>query len=178
MFGLFRTNTGPKIIDKIWLSKQAKYKACAAMVSVNPNCVFVCWFEETRNELMRALGVAEPRRNTRLASSVQGEDVSNKVVAFAEHYPLHPIEQDLFISLGLSEVPVLCALDEPLFKMFAGENLINILKKLGTGDDEVIAHSMVTKSIRRAQEKIGQIAVSETKASSQEQWFMLNVPTK
>jgi hypothetical protein len=46
------------------------------------------------------------------------------------------------------------ALDDPLLQAF-GASLKPLLEKLGMRDDEPIAHAMVTRAIRNAQEKAG-----------------------
>lgn len=97
------------------------------------------------------------------------------MLVFAEHYPLVHVEQSLYQRLGLKEVPVLFSLDEPFFAKFGGEKTIELMQKLGLKEDEVVAHTMVSKSIRRAQEKIGEKVKVERSASSQEEWFSLNL---
>lgn len=52
---------GPRVIDKVWMSKAAKLKACRQMLTVDPSCVFIAWFEATRNDFIRELNL--PVRN-------------------------------------------------------------------------------------------------------------------
>jgi preprotein translocase subunit SecA len=70
---------------------------------------------------------------------------------------------------------VLSSLDEPLFQKFGGEKMIELMKQLGIKEDEVIGHSMTTKSIHRAQEKIAKHTQGDAGASSQEEWFSINM---
>jgi len=44
--------------------------------------------------------------------------------------------------------------------LFGGEGTIDVMKNLGLTEDEVIGHSMVTRSIRNAQDKIANPDVS------------------
>ena len=154
MFGLVKKSpNGVKVIDKVWLSKRAKWRACTQMVSVDASVLLVAWFEETIHELEKSEG---PNGNIVKADHVSYDKTRGRLVVFVEHYPLSSVEQRLFTKLQLKEVPVLSSLEDPLFMTFGGEQTIEIMKRLGVGDEEIIGHSMVTKSIRRAQESIAE----------------------
>lgn len=174
MFGLFRKDDSVKVIDRVWLSGPAKWNACEAMLKTNPDCLFVAWFEDTSMQLKNLLGNEAP---VFLASQVIYSHVNGKLMVMAEHYPLAQTEQDFFKRLQLIEVPVLSALDEPLFMQFGGERTVELMKKLGMGEDEILGHDMISSSIRRAQQKISRSVKVEQKASSQEKWFALNFRT-
>jgi hypothetical protein len=174
MFDLFKKPKGVKVIDKVWLSKQAKWNACLQMVKVDATVLLVTWFDETFRECEDA-GLD---RNTVRAQNLSYDKTVGRMVVFAEHYPLASVEHDLFMKLQLKEVPVLSALDEPIFQHFAGEQIIDIMKKLGAGEDEIIAHSMVTKSIRRAQESLAETSGTDYPATSSNEWFTLNLNVK
>jgi hypothetical protein len=178
MFGLFkRTAAGIPVVDKVWMSKTAKLKACADMLGVNPDCLFIAWFKETFAELQAALHLPIDNSNLRVAENITPPDVVNRMIIFAEHHPLHAVEQELFRKLNLKEVPVLCSLDEHFFSRFGGEKTIELMRKLGMKEDEVIGHSMITKSIRSAQDKISKHTKTNYAASSQAEWFTLNLPS-
>jgi hypothetical protein len=173
MFGLFKKSSKEiKVVDKVWLSKQAKWNACAQMVKLDPSVLLVCWFDETVKEMESSSALAQ---NLVKAENVTYDKTVGKMVVFAEHFPLASAEQELFANLQLTEVPVLNALDEPIFMLFGGENTIEIMKKLGVGDDEIIGHSMITKSIRRAQEKIEEKSGTNYPARSAQEWLSLNL---
>jgi hypothetical protein len=172
MFSLFKSSDPKvKIIDKVWMSKQAKWRACAAMAQLNPDCVFVAWFEETLKELSDILGGDE---KILLAEKVDGSKIQSKMVVFAEHYPLPKPEQALFTSLALKEVPIISSLDEPMFMHFGGDRTIELMKQLGMKEDEPVGHSMITKSIQNAQSKLEKHVLVERKATSAKEWFELN----
>lgn len=164
MFGLFgKSESNIKVIDKVWISAEAKWRACAAMAQVNPNCIFVTWFEDTFAKLKEVLG---GERSIFLADHMDATKAVNKMVVFVEHYPLPKPEQNLFASLNLKEVPVVSSLDEPLFMHFGGERTIELMKKLGLQEDEPVGHSMITKSIQNAQAKLEKQVIVERKATS------------
>jgi hypothetical protein len=106
---------------------------------------------------------------------LHGAKLENKVPVFVEHYPLHIKELDLIKDWGAEKIIVYSAMDEPLFKHFGSEKLIPIMKMLGMKEDEVIEHSMVSKSIINGQEKIAQQVTIEQSASSQEEWMRKNI---
>jgi hypothetical protein len=172
MFGLFgNSDSKIKVIDKVWMSKEVKWKACASMLQVNPDCVFIAWFEDTYQQLSRELG---GDGHVQLAAKIDFEKLRGKMVVFAEHYPLPQIERELFKNLNLKEIPVTSSLDEPFFRYFGGEKLIDTIRKLGMKEDEVIGHSFITSAIRNAQQKLEKKVRIEKAANSAEEWFALN----
>jgi hypothetical protein len=173
MFNLFKKSDSVKVIDKVWMSKQAKWKACSELLALNPASLFVAWFEETAKELTDYL--VSQQRAVLLAANLSADIMQNRMVMFVEHYPLPDVEQELFKRLNLKEIPVLLSLDEPFFQKFGGDKTIELMKKLGVKEDEVIGNSMVGKSIRSAQEKIAAKVRSEKKAQSQQEWMEVNV---
>ncbi|MBK7308447.1 MAG: hypothetical protein IPI88_16550 [Chitinophagaceae bacterium] len=66
-------------------------------------------------------------------------------------------------------------MDEPLFKHFGSDKLIPLMKMMGMKEDEVIEHNMVSKSIIKGQEKIGEQVTLEQAAVSQEEWMRKNI---
>lgn len=173
MFNLFgKSAPSINVIDKVWLNTDIKWKMISAMAQANPSCVFVAWFEETYSRLEQTLGSQD---QILLAEKTESYIIQDKMVVFAEHYPLPKPEEKLFQVLNLQEVPVMSSLDEPLFMLFGGEKTVELLKKLGMKEDEPIGHSMVTKAIRNAQRKLEEKVVSERKAKSAQEWFALNV---
>ncbi|MCU0398446.1 MAG: hypothetical protein MUC73_10115 [Cyclobacteriaceae bacterium] len=173
MFGIFNRGSRKnyEIVDKVWLSKQAKWNACSDMLKLNSDCVFIAWFEETRDELKAKLGEQAP---VFLANQLGSISVPGKLLVFIEHHPLMKEEEKLFETLNLNEIPVLSALDEPIFKRFGGENLISLIKNLGMSEGEILGHSLITKSIKRAQQKLAEKIIGSEQAYSQEEWFARN----
>lgn len=177
MFDLFKKSPkGVKVIDKVWLSNQAKWNACVQMIQVDPSILLVAWFEETFNEIEGNPGLAQ---NVVKAENLGYNETIGRMIVFAEHYPLSPVEQNVFAKLQLKEVPVLSSLEEPLFMLFGGgQNTIDVIRKLASGEDEIIGHSFVTKAIRNAQEKIGERSGTDYPAKSSKEWFTLNLNEK
>ena len=173
MFGLFGSSDSKiKVIDKVWVSQAAKWRACASMLQLNSTCFFITWFEETKHNLVTILGKDEC---VQLADKIDFDRLQDKMIVFAEHYPLSQKEQALFKTLNLKKVPVTSSLDEPLFMHFGGEKTIEIMKSLGMKEDEVIGHSFITSAIRNAQQKLEKKVKVEKQASSAQEWFTLNL---
>lgn len=179
MFGplkaLFKSSdSGVRIFDKVWMSEDAKVKACVALAAANRNCVFICWFQATYDKLKNYLN----EESLLLASHASSASFQDKMIVFAEHHPLSRKELALFKSLNLKEAPVLSSLDEPFFMRFGGERTLELMKRLGMQEGEVIGSGMITKAIHNAQQKIEKQVSVEREAQSQQEWLTLNLPSK
>lgn len=101
------------------------------------------------------------------------------VILFSSHYPLPAPEQKIIRKLNAllpnSITTFYSSLDEPIFDLFGGDNLTSLLEKLGMKEDEAIEHSMVSRSMERARQKLETMVKHETVAHSQEEWFRRNV---
>lgn len=175
MVGLFRNRSTKNIVnDQIWLTTEEKFRACQKMLLANPDIVFVAWFDKTARMLKNTL-LLNANTNTVLeGEQLSEEHKKNKILFFVEHYPLIEKEQNLFTRLALNNVPVLSALDEPFFDIFGGARIRELMQKMGTKEDEVISHGMISKSILRAQEQIAKKVLTEKTATAAQQWFKMN----
>jgi hypothetical protein len=163
-------------IDRAYMTTAAKMKACVALAKKDPNPIFICWFAETASmfrDFFKTQGLDEGLIiETR---QLHTSKLENKTPVFVEHYPLHNKELDLIRNWNTEKVIVYSALDEPLFKHFGSEKLLPLMKMMGMKEDEVIEHSMVTKSIIKGQEKIAEQVSMEQSAVSQEEWMRKNI---
>lgn len=169
MFSLFGKKDPYVVIDKVWMSSTAKWNACRQMHATQPHCLFVAWFEETR-KAVEALGLPVV-----MAPQLLERSHTEYLIIFAEHHPMKSYETSLFSKINLKEIPVVSALDEPLFKFFGGDRTIEVMKKLGMKEDEMVGHAMITSAIKNAQKKIEAGVRMERMAHSQEEWFALNL---
>jgi hypothetical protein len=112
------------------------------------------------------------------AREIRLQHVENKTVVFAEHYPLKKKEEELFQNLRLEEVKILSSLDEPLFKRFGSDKIIQLMKQMGMNEKQSIEHNMITKAIHNAQEKMESKVSFERSAHSQNDWLERNLPPK
>ncbi|MGE0589966.1 MAG: hypothetical protein AB7O48_15415 [Cyclobacteriaceae bacterium] len=175
MFNLFGKNSDEVAVnDQVWMNTNAKRNAIVKMAQASDNCHFVCWFENTKSDLEETLRSYNLTAQVSLADNIVQQN-GPFLWLFVEHYPLADTEQALFKKLGLSNVPVLSALDEPFFQHFSGERMVTLMQRLGMNEDEIVAHSMITRAIKNAQKKIAQQVRSEKRATSQTEWYKVNL---
>lgn len=163
-------------VDRAYVTTAAKMKACADLAQKDPSCIFISWFDETTEKFksfFKEHGIDEGRMQ--IARYLNSHLLLNKTPVFVEHYPLHAKELELIKNWTAEKIIVYSAMDEPLFKHFGSEKLIPLMKMMGMKEDEVIEHSMVTKSIIKGQEKIANQLVTEHSAVSQADWMRKNV---
>lgn len=177
MFNLFgkKVNT-VNVIDIVWPSREAKWKGIVDQWKKDRSPVIICWFDATLHDL-QSLFNRETSLETSIytVSQVRSVQLKGKPVIFAEHYPLKKKEQDLFQQWSLPEVIIHSALDEPLFLHFGSEKIIQLMKQLGMKEDEPIKHTMISKAITSAQEKIEKKVTAELLCSSQQEWLEKNL---
>mgnify|MGYP003575494279 CR=1 FL=1 len=173
MFSFFKRK--PKQIPtvvKIWMTENARNNACFDLAQNQPSTTFVAWFEETRNSFTKfanAKGITSI--DIQLATYFHVAKEGAQVI-FLEHHPLQAEEQQKFESLGLTEASVYTSMEEPLFGIFGGEKIVELMKKMGMREDDLIEHNLVTKSIKKAQDKIAEKAVLNSRANSQADWLL------
>ncbi|MBI3219181.1 MAG: hypothetical protein HYZ44_06695 [Bacteroidetes bacterium] len=176
MFGFFsKKDKGITTNDQVWLSQTAKLNAAHKMIEANNTCLLVFWFEDSLSDFQKQFPSLVQSSQVSLAESLSLESIAGRLVIFAEHYPLRKKEQTLFEKLHLKDVPVLVSLEEPFFHYFGGDRTIEIMRKMGVQENEVIAHPMITRSIQNAQAKIEEKVITERRAHSAKEWFQMNM---
>ena len=162
--------------DRAYVTTVAKMNACVELARQKPDHIFICWFADTAarfKEFFRQQGLEENLITE--THHLHASKLQNKIPVFVEHYPLHEKEIELIKNWQAENIIVYSAMDEPLFKHFGSEKLIPLMKMLGMKEDEVIEHSMVSKSIIKGQEKIAQQVTLEQSAASQDEWMRKNI---
>jgi len=148
----------------------------------------VPYFQITTNEIGEAgrqekvvfLGNVELLQSSATMSLINTWSTKTKVTfLFAGHYPLpskeQPVIQKLNTSFPKSEIIFCSSLDNPSFKIFGSDRIVELLDNLGMKEDEAIEHAMVTKAMANARTKVESSVRHETKADSEEEWFAKNV---
>jgi len=179
MLNLFKKkNAEIKVIDKIWMTQEGKWKAFVELAKRGPDTFFIAWFDDTRQHL-EDIFIKENLsiQNILSAREFSSHQSQDKPVIFIEHYPLRSKEQTLFMESHRKEALVYSALDEPLFTHFGGEKIIQMMKQLGMKDTESIENSLVSNAIRNAQEKIEKKVLLDQTARSQDDWLSKNFPS-
>lgn len=68
------------------------------------------------------------------------------------------------------------SLDDPLLRLFAGEWVEQVLRQLGTQEDDAIESRMVARRTRTAQEKIAARTRGDMPAEFAAEWLKENCP--
>ena len=177
MFNLFKKKDGSvKVIDKIWMMEEAKWNGIINEWKKDPGIVIIAWFDATLRHL-ETLFARETSARVSLfpAREVHSSHITGKKIIFSEHHPMRKKEQEVFKQWHLNEAIVHSAMDEPLFKHFGGDKIVSMMKQLGMNDDSMIEHKMISNAIENAQEKIEKKVITETIASSQQEWIERNL---
>jgi hypothetical protein len=179
MFNFSKKKSETKARDLIWISSEAKWKGLEELWKKDPATVFVFWFDETLDEAKSKIDrLTIDKIEFTPAREVNHHLVPAKPVIFAEHYPLQKNEQELFQQLQLKEVKVLSALDEPLFKKFGSDKIIQMLKTMGMKENDPLENQMISNAIKNAQQKLEKQVVIEHSAPSQRSWLEKNLPAE
>lgn len=140
--------------DRAYMTTEAKMKACAAIAKEEGDIIFIAWFADTAKQFKKyflANGLNENRITE--AEYLNASELISHTPVFLEHYPLHNKELDLVAKWNIKSILVYSAMDEPLFKHFGSEKLIPLMKMMGMKENDVIEHTMVSKSIISGQKK-------------------------
>jgi len=178
MFSFFgKKNEEPviKITDHVWISSNAKMNACINSLKEKPGVIFICWFEDTLQQLQSFFGHHSVNAEAIMHRQASKGYIHKRLIIFAEHYPLATKERELFVSLELREAVIYNALDEPLFQYFGGENIKALLANLDMQPSESLEHPMINRALKNAQGKIAKQITLEQTARSQHEWFKRNL---
>lgn len=171
MFGLFgKKKDSLTVHDKIWITEKAKFDACINFKKENANIFLIAWFEETKNNLEEYFKENNLEVEVHLADLLSLMDQGKEFI-FVEHHPLQTEEHRIAEKLGVQEITVLSSISEPVFSLFGGDKMVDMMRKMGMKEDEMIEHNMISKSIMRAQEKIAEKSRQHISARSQADWL-------
>ena len=174
MTGTSAQQTQLQIIDKIWMSEQWKWQACTEQLLQNENLVIAAWFEDTYHKLCEAMGAPSLTERVLLTRQLTSPHQYPSII-FAEHYPLHTKEEELFKKLGLADVVVYSSLDEPLLQHFGGSLIFTLARQLGFKEDDVMENELISSALKNAQEDIASKVFLEQLTFSQAEWLMKNL---
>jgi len=173
MFGLFKKKSGNNnLVNRVWVTTDCKWAGCLSILEKNPDTVFVVWFDETFDAINSFLESKGQQGKVIFYREAHAADAGKYI--FAEHYPLASKEHDLFEKLGLEKTIILSALDEPLFRHFGSDKIVDMIKMLGMKQDDMIEHQLITGAITKAQEKLDAQIQVEQSARSQAEWMKIN----
>jgi len=175
-FDFFRKKKrGPAIRDLLWMHHTARMNAVLELLRKEPGVIVIAWFERSKKEWQSFFDREEIQLTVQLARQLNAPAIIGKKVYLVEHYPLASREDEWFASMDMKELTVFNALDDALFMKFGGDGIIEMMRKMGASEAESFSHSMITKAIRNAQEKLEKKVTNELHANSQDEWFRLNL---
>ncbi|MEQ6119984.1 hypothetical protein [Reichenbachiella sp. MALMAid0571] len=204
MFGLFKSKAKKSNLTYyVYLTKITLYRQLMATVQEDMNNqkeLFIAYyFDDTGKELASLLEAADLKFNVlgsmeentsgitigKAESLIKSSKNTFEVNAYSmilvcEIHPLAGVDIALYDYLtekyGGAILRFYTSIDSPILRMFGADRIIQLLKTMGMEENEMIEHSMVTKSILRAQEKIKEQVIHEKDAHSIEEWMEKNTP--
>lgn len=195
LLGLKRTSSRVEVIaDHVWLSQEAKLAGIrrelhdrtvvgARMIAL------VAHFPDVLDEMQRIASEyagsasVRPVLSRRLSSGAAwdlplGESDVVDLIA-AERHPVASMDDAL---MKFAEaLPCRCSivyhisLDDPILRFVGVESIRATLEGLGATEEEAITNDMITRSIRRAQQKIESRSIDRFDADSAAEWIERNV---
>jgi hypothetical protein len=162
--------------DLIWVTEEVKLQAIVHEYKKNTETIIVVWFDTTYRKLETLFsnnGLTTEK--IFMARELASHYLKTNPLILAEHYPLRKKEEELFEKLALSNVTVYSSLDEPLFIYFGGDKISGMVKNLGLKEDEALEHTMISSSIKNAQDKIAAKVIVEQSANSSGDWLLYNL---
>ena len=201
MFSFFKPKEKlPPYKDKIWISSKVRdinLISKAKKSSSKNKLVIVSSFEENLThvtQLFQVIGLKVHRSHH--LPDIAGHDcpilLHSKLLVpapeyaqaegfeaiFLEHYPLPEKDKAILrktqIVLGALSLEYYTSLDSPLFQFFGGQRIIEMLQKIGLEENETVEHSLISSSIKRAQEKLSKSVPVEYNAENEAEWYRIN----
>jgi hypothetical protein len=138
----------------------------------------IAWFDSDLNYLNGLFGdnwnhsSVKVYLHASLAASEINPDIP--VVLWGRH-PLASVEEKSLAALPAVSVLVgMTSLDDALIQHFGGDKLKSLIGKMGHKEGEILEHSMISASIRNAQEDLDKKVENPISANSASDWFLLN----
>jgi len=138
----------------------------------------IAWFESDLNYLNGLFGgnwnhsTVKVYLHASLAASEINPDIP--MVLWGRH-PLASVEDKALAALPKVQLLVgMTSLDDALIQHFGGDKVKSLIGKMGHKEGEIIEHSMISASIRNAQEDLDKKVENPISANSASDWFLLN----
>lgn len=181
--------------DHIWMTTDAKFAGLAKDAKERPGSetvaiFFVAHFPDVLARLeaivsnqaweVPCLAVSATNLKKDLAARLKLENSAVIDVIVAERHPLASVDDQL--EEFAEELPCRCrfshhvSLDDAMMKVFAGDSVKALLRQLGMREDEAIESTMVSRRIRKAQQKIEGRTFRTVDSESAADWLVKNCP--
>jgi hypothetical protein len=138
----------------------------------------IAWFESDLNYLNRLFGGNWNHSSVKvyLHASLAASEINPDIpmVLWGRH-PLASVEDKALAALPKVQLLVgMTSLDDAFIQHFGGDNLKSLMGKMGHKEGEILEHSMISASIRNAQEDLDKKVENPILANSASDWFLLN----
>jgi len=138
----------------------------------------IAWFESDLNYLNRLFGDNWNHSSVKvyLHASLAASEINPSIpmVLWGRH-PLASVEDKSLAALPeVSLLVGMTSLDDALIQHFGGDKLKSLMEKMGHKEGEILEHSMISASIRNAQEDLDKKVENPISANSASDWFLLN----
>jgi hypothetical protein len=138
----------------------------------------IAWFESDLNYLNRMFDDNWNHSSVKvyLYSSLAASEINPDIpmVLWGRH-SLASVEDKTLAALPTVSVLVgMTSLDDALIQHFGGDKLKSLMEKMGHKEGEILEHSMISASIRNAQEDLDKKVENPISANSASDWFLLN----
>ena len=190
LFG--RKSTVEALNDRIWLTEAARWKGLREelrkQAAVCSGVLLVAQFPDTRDALVPLVdevdGYCEVRLASELSSDVAsywpGVESQPAFVLVAERHPLRAHDDRIIAFAGelpcKAQVVFHLSLEDALLKVFIGQQIEELLRRMGMDENESIDSNMVSRRIAAAQKKIASQAFGDSDVRSAADWLAANVP--
>lgn len=200
MFNLFKkSNQSQPLKHAVFLNKTGKYRHLISTIlenkKKNEKTLLVYYFDNSGTYLQELFKATKIRFvsdslnevgelflfSAEHLESILKSSISKPVFNSIIVSEIHPMggKDEMLNQLFNEHIPgaekiFYTSLDAPFFSLFGGDRTIEIMKKLDAKEDELLEHSLISKSIINAQEKIKSKITFEKKANSESEWLNLN----
>ncbi len=195
LFGGKKQTNVEVVPDRIWMTTEAKFTGLAKDVAerLNSETVAILLVAHFRDVLTRLEELANQQHshvpvkavlaanlNSELAAGLNLGESAMVDVIVGERHPLPSVDDRL--EEFANELPCRCrfsrhvSLDDAVMKVFAGEFVQSMLRKLGMTETEFIESQIVSRRIRKSQQKIEGTAIGSLDAESAAEWLEKNCP--
>jgi hypothetical protein len=138
----------------------------------------IAWFESDLNYLNRLFGGNWNHSSVKvyLHASLAASEINPDIpmVLWGRH-PLASVEDKALAALPKVQLLVgMTSLDDAFIQHFGGDNLKSLMGKMGHKEGAILEHSMISASIRNAQQDLDKKVENPISANSASDWFLLN----
>lgn len=165
-----------KINDYVFANHNDRNNYIIGILKIH-DVTIITWFDSYKKELENLLHDLIFKANIFLHTEFSAQEVNPEVpLVLWGHPPLASIEDEIaFTTSPFSAVIIMSSLDDALMQYFGSNKIKKLMTQMGHRDGEILENNMISKSIRMAQEELQKSIKNPKSATSDKEWFRLNV---